>query len=188
VHVDYHVAFDERFYSVPHALVGERVEVRATALTVEIFHGGQRVYSHRRNYGPKGTMVTCEHHRPRAHSDYGKWPPERLISWARTLGPSVARVAEMTLSSYPRPEMGYRPVLGIIRCADKHGAARFDAACARALAVSGQTAPRRKFIEALLKQRLEQAPIATEQPLRPLGHHDNVRGGAYYTKETTHVD
>jgi hypothetical protein len=34
VHIDYHVAFDERFYSVPYTLVGERVEVRATALTV----------------------------------------------------------------------------------------------------------------------------------------------------------
>jgi len=42
VNVDYHVAFENRLYSVPHALVGERVEVRATALTVEIFHGNQR--------------------------------------------------------------------------------------------------------------------------------------------------
>ncbi len=188
VHIDYHVGFEDRFYSVPHTLVGERVEVRATALTVEIFHGGQRVFSHRRSYGPKGTAVTCEHHRPLSHGDYGKWPPQRLIAWAGTLGPSVARVAEMTLSSYPRPEMGYRPVLGIIRSGERHGAARFDAACARALAVSGRTAPRRKFIEALLKQRLEHAPIATTETVRPLGHHDNVRGGAYYDKETTHAD
>lgn len=188
VNIDYHVAFEDRFYSVPHALVGERVEVRATALTVEIFHGNQRVYSHRRSYGPKGTTVTCEHHRPASHKDYGKWPPERLIAWAGTLGPNVARVAEMTLSGYPRPEMGYRPVLGIIRAGERYGAQRFDAACARALAVSGSTPPRRKFIEALLKQRLEHAPMPVNETLRPLGHHDNVRGGGYYDKETTHAD
>ena len=188
VNIDYHVAFEDRFYSVPHALVGERVEVRATALTVEIFHGNQRVYSHRRSYGPKGTMVTCEHHRPISHKDYGKWPPERLIAWAGTLGPNAARVAEMTLAGYPRPEMGYRPVLGIIRAGERYGAQRFDAACARALAVSGSTPPRRKFIEALLKQRLEHAPMPVNEPLRPLGHHDNVRGGGYYDKETTHAD
>jgi transposase len=188
VNIDYHVAFDDRFYSVPHALVGERIEMRATTLTVEVFHGGQRVYSHRRSYGPKGTMVTCEHHRPVSHSDYGKWPPERLIAWAGTLGPSVARVAEMTMSAYPRPEMGYRPVLGLIRSGERYGAQRFDAACARALAVSGRTVPRRKFIETLLKQRLEHAPVATTETVRPLGHHDNVRGGAYYDKETTHAD
>jgi hypothetical protein len=78
--------------------------------------------------------------------------------------------------------MGYRPVLGIIRAGERYGAARFDAACARALAVSGQTAPRRKFIEALLKQRLEHVPLADTEQTRPLGHHANVRGGAYYDK------
>src|SRR6185436_9306998 len=31
VNIDYHVTFADRLYSVPHALVGERVEVRATA-------------------------------------------------------------------------------------------------------------------------------------------------------------
>jgi transposase len=188
VNIDYHIVFEDRLYSVPHALVGERVEVRATALTVEIFHGGQRVFSHRRSYGPKGTTVTCEHHRPVSHADYGKWPPQRLLSWAATLGTSVTRVAEMTLASYPRPEMGYRALLGIIRSGERHGAARFDAACARALAVSGDTAPRRKFIEALLKQRLEHAPVAPTENLRPLGHHENVRGGAYYDKENKHAD
>lgn len=188
VHVDYHVSFDERFYSVPYTLIGERVEVRATALTVEIFHGGQRVFSHRRSYGPKGTMVSCEHHRPQSHREYGKWPPERLVGWARTLGSHVARVAQMTLDSYPRPEMGYRPVLGIIRSAERYGATRFDAACERALAVSGDTAPRRKFIEALLKKNLDVAPITVAETVRPLGHHDNVRGGDYYNEETTHAD
>jgi len=182
VNIDYHVAFDDRHYSVPHTLIGERIELRATAMTVEIFHGGQRVFSHRRSFGPKGTSVTCEHHRPQSHADYGKWPPERVVAWAGSIGPSVARVAQMTLASYPRPEMGYRPVLGIIRAGERYGAARFDAACARALAVSGQTAPRRKFIEALLKQKLEHAPLAEAEPTRPLGHHKNVRGGAYYDK------
>ena len=84
--------------------------------------------------------------------------------------------------------MGYRPVLGILRAGERHGAARFDAACARALAVSGRSAPRRKFIEAILKQKLELAPIARAQAVRPLGHHDNVRGGAYYDMEKNNAD
>lgn len=188
VNIDYHVDFDDRLYSVPHALIHERVEVRATAMTVEIFHGGQRIFSHPRSYGPKGTSVTCEDHRPQSHKEYGKWPPERLVAWARTMGPSVAEVVEMTLGAYPRPEMGYRPVLGILRSAERHGASRFDAACARALAVSGRTAPRRKFIEAILKQNLEVAPVTKTETARPLGHHDNVRGGAYYDMENRNAD
>src|SRR5262249_6998852 len=53
VHIDYHVAFEHRFYSVPVALVGARVELRATPSTVEIFSRGERVASHPRSYGPK---------------------------------------------------------------------------------------------------------------------------------------
>ena len=72
VNIDYHVAFDGRLYSVPHALVGERIEIRATASTVEILHAGQGVASHRRSYAREGTAITEEHHRPESHRTYGK--------------------------------------------------------------------------------------------------------------------
>lgn len=182
VNIDYHVSFDGRHYSAPHALVGERIEIRATATMVEIWHGGQRVHGHRRSFGPKGCSVTCEAHRPPSHREYGKWPPERLIGWASKVGPHVARVAQMTLDQYPHPEMGFRAVLGLIRSGERHQAARFDAACAYALEVCGSTPPRRKYIEALLKKGLERMPIGTrsEQPF--IGLHENIRGGDYYER------
>jgi hypothetical protein len=34
VNIDYHVDLDRHYYSVPHQLVGRRVDVRATATTV----------------------------------------------------------------------------------------------------------------------------------------------------------
>ena len=46
VNIDYHIAFDPNFYSVPYTLVHERVEIRSTLTTIEIFHKGQRVASH----------------------------------------------------------------------------------------------------------------------------------------------
>ncbi len=187
VNIDYHVTFADRHYSVPHVLRGERVELRATNSMIEISHGGQRVASHRRSFGPKGSAITSDAHRPLSHRDYGKWPPERLVGWAGKLGPHVERVAEMTLAQYPRPEMGYRVVLGIIRSGEKLGAARFDAACARALEVCGSTPPRRKYIESLLRSGLDRVPSRQEK-LRPLGDHENIRGGAYYQKEKPHAD
>src|SRR5215469_35539 len=51
VNIDHHVAFDGNWYSVPYALTGELVEVRATPATVEIFHRGKRVASHLRHRG-----------------------------------------------------------------------------------------------------------------------------------------
>jgi hypothetical protein len=48
VNIDYHIAFDKHFYSCPHQLVKREVDVRATGSTVEVFHRGERVASHRR--------------------------------------------------------------------------------------------------------------------------------------------
>jgi hypothetical protein len=38
VNIDYHIAFNGNFYSVPNTLVQQVVEVRSTPTTVEIFH------------------------------------------------------------------------------------------------------------------------------------------------------
>jgi hypothetical protein len=50
VNIDYHVAFDSNFYSVPYNLVHELVEVRSLPTTVEIFHSSVRVASHLRSH------------------------------------------------------------------------------------------------------------------------------------------
>jgi transposase len=42
VNIDYHVMYDDRPYSVPHAMVGAQVQVRATVTTVEVLHKGRR--------------------------------------------------------------------------------------------------------------------------------------------------
>jgi hypothetical protein len=67
VNIGYHVEHDRRFYGVPHPLVHERVEVRATVVIVEIFLSGERVTSHRRSYGPPVTAVTDPGHWAQNH-------------------------------------------------------------------------------------------------------------------------
>jgi len=66
VNIDYHIAYDGNFYSVPYALVQHVVEVRSTPTTVEIFHKGNRITSHIRDRG-RGHAVTQGEHRPRSH-------------------------------------------------------------------------------------------------------------------------
>jgi hypothetical protein len=63
------------------------------------------------SYGRKGFFVTCDAHKPKRHSDYGEWPPERMLGWAQSIGPSVHAVVEKIFARYPRPELGYRPFL-----------------------------------------------------------------------------
>jgi transposase len=182
--IDYHVQYEYRYYSVPCALRGAAVHVRVTDTTVEIFHGGQRVASHARSYGPKGTYVTCEEHKPKSHRDYGKWPPERMRAWAYSLGPSVGMVVDAILRRYRNEEFGFRPVLALTRDAKTYGNERLDAACARALAVAGPSGPTRRSVVAILRRKLDQCPLAFEETsTATVVNHDNLRDRSEFNQE-----
>jgi transposase len=186
VNIDYHVEFDKRYYSVHHLRINQRVEVRATAAIVEIFHDTNRIASHRRSYGPIGTAVTDPAHRPENHRDQ-IWPPGRLIAWGAKFGPSVATVVEQTLARYVNPEQGYRACLGLMRAGDRYGGARLNAACERALSAGMPGGPKRKYIETILKKGLDLQPQTTPPKRGPVVQHENVRGPDYYDrKETRH--
>jgi transposase len=184
VNIDYHVEFDKRYYSVHHLRIHQRVEVRATAAIVEIFHDTERIASHRRSYGPPGTSVTDPAHRPENHRDQ-VWPPKRLIKWGARFGPAVASVVELTLARYVNPEQGYRACLGLMRAADRYGAVRMNAACERALSVGMPGGPKRKYIEAILKKGLDLQPPTSPPKRGPVLEHENVRGADYYDRKDT---
>jgi transposase len=176
VNIDYHVVFDSNYYSVPYNLVGELVEIRSMPTTVEIFHKGKRVASHLRSRG-NGQTVTNGEHRPRSHQEHLAWPPSRLMSWARTIGPNTERAIELLLQEKPHPEMGYRGCLGIIRLAKKYSNERLEAATQRALLTG---ACRYKSIDSMLKNSLDRQPLEPSPDITPPATHDNIRGAAYF--------
>lgn len=177
VHIDYHVVFDDHFYSAPYQLVGEEVWLRATAMTIEIFNGAnQRIGSHLRSYKP-GRHTTSDEHRSVLHQKHAEWTPERIVSWAKTIGANTALLVEKILTERRHPEHGYRSCLGIIRLDKKYGRDRLDAACARALAVNGRSYT---HVESILRNGLDRtALLKSDEPAKSI-EHDNVRGPDYY--------
>ena len=177
VNIDYHLEFDHRLYSAPCALIGMHVEVRATSTVVEVFHEGHRVASHRRSYGPKGSAVTCEQHRPQSHRAYGAWPPERMVGWAETVGPHAGQVVKAMLASRPHPEAAYRSCQGLMRLSRKYGSERCEQGCKRALEIDS---PRYKTVAALLERNLERGSSESESPRRL--NHEGIRGAEYFDR------
>jgi transposase len=178
VNIDYHVETAGHYYSVPHALVHERVDVRVTAMTVEIFHHGQRVAAHLRSLA-RGQHTTLPAHMPKAHHQHREWSPSRLIAWAETVGPQTAALVEAILASRPHPEQGYRSCLGILRLARRDGPLRLEAACARALAAGARSY---RHVDAILKHGLDRCPVpdaGSVPTARPVVH-DQLRGPTYY--------
>ena len=176
VNIDYHIAFDANFYSVPYALTGEVVEVRATPATVEIFHRGKRVASHLRSRG-RNLPITQAEHRPRSHQAHLEWTPSRMVDWAAKVGRHTAQLVERILDGKPHPEMGYRACLGLIRLARKHSAERMEAAAERALATG---AIGYRHVKSILQSRLDSQPLAAPPPSRVTPDHENLRGPEYF--------
>ena len=156
VNIDYHVAFDGNWYSVPYSLTGEAVEVRSTPATVEIFHRGKRVASHLRSRD-RNKAVTQNEHRPKSHQAHLEWPPSRMIQWAGKVGPNTAQVVERILNSKPHPEMGYRACLGIIRLAAKYSTERLEHAAERAVLTGAISY---KSVQSMLQNGLDSQPQA----------------------------
>ena len=180
VSIDYHVEVDHHYYSVPYTLVPEHthVEVRVSALTVEIFSRGQRVAAHLRSH-VRGQHTTETAHMPKAHQRHREWSPSRLIGWAQSVGPQTAVLVEAILASRPHPEQGYRSCLGILRLARREGASRLEAACARAVAVGARSY---RHVAAILKHGLDRSPLPESErspTARPLVH-EQLRGPSYY--------
>jgi transposase len=178
VNIDYHVDIDRHYYSVPHALAHQHVEARVTAMTIEIFHQGQRIASHARSY-ERGRHTTVADHMPKAHQRHSEWSPSRLERWASQIGPKTEEIVRLILRERPHPEQGYRSCLGILRLAKRYGEGRLEAACHRALVVRARSY---RHLESILKHGLDSQPlpeVAVETPVLP---HENVRGSEYYEK------
>jgi transposase len=128
VAIDYHVQYEDHFYSVPYQLLGEQLELRATETTVEIFRRGRRITSHLRSY-VKGGYTTKNEHMPRGHRDYAEWNPQWLIAWAKKVGPQTAALVEGIMAAKKHPEHGFKRCLGIMRLRKSYTDDRIERAC-----------------------------------------------------------
>jgi transposase len=178
VNIDYHVEFDCRFYSVPYRFVRQRLDLRATASTVEVLRAGRRVASHAREYGRR-RFVTDPAHMPASHRAHLQWTPSRLIEWGRSVSPATAAFVERVLVSRAHPEHAYRTCLGLMSLARRYGNERTGAACERALA-AGATSY--SSVKSILAEGLDGVPLRSAV-VPPPPTHENLRGAEYWREE-----
>ena len=175
VGLDYHVEVAGFCYSVPHALLREQVDTRATARTIEVFHRGKRVAAHLRHYaGPR--HHTQPEHMPSAHRRYAEWTHERLQRQARDIGPSTEALILAVLARRPHPEQGVRSCLGVLRLFRGIAAARAEAVSSRAIEIGALS---HDSVASILKHRLDQKASPQAADGTPLLH-DNIRGSRYF--------
>jgi transposase len=176
VHPDHHVEYQKHWYSAPYTLIHEKVEVRVTATTVELFRLGERVAAHVRDDTPY-KHTTDPGHRPPAHLAM-MFDPTSVLSWAKKTGPNAEAMVRRILEANPYREQGVRSAFGLMRMGEKHGAERTERACAHALSFGGKSyKPIKRILELGLEGRaLPHEGVAETPPVT----HENVRGPDYF--------
>jgi hypothetical protein len=177
VNIDYHVEFDKHFYSVPHHLFHQQVDIRATEHMVEIFHLGQPVAVHARNHR-QGRFSTNPDHMPSNHRFMADLNAEGLIRRANKIGPQTTNLIKATLKSRRYPEQAFRTCLGILNLAQKHDTRWLEQACQAVYEIKAFSYQAVKQELNLLYQQAETSEIET------LPTHENIRGAEYYQQRS----
>lgn len=131
VHRDCHVQFDRCFYSVPFTLVGQRLWLRATDGAVAIYQDYRQVAAHPRGRKPGQRFTVRDHLPPQAQAFFAH-DRDWCLEQATRVGPACAAFVERLLAD--RIVERLRAAQALLRLAERYGASRLEAACARALA------------------------------------------------------
>lgn len=180
VGIDYHIEYGKHYYSVPHALGGNEVEVRAGNKLLSIYAHGKRVACHARSNRPYG-QTTLTEHMPRSHQAHATWSAERFERWANDIGPATLNVVRHQLQRKRHPELSFRSVMGLLNLAKQYDRMRLEAACSRAMAIGS---PTRTSVASILKYGLDKhtgfSAKGRSNQDDHLQAHDNVRGADYF--------
>lgn len=180
---DYHVCVNQHYYSVPHTLRGERVDVRFTDTIVEILHNNIRVASHPRNPIADAT-TTLPEHRPPQHAAYAGMSAGVFLAQAESIGAFTRQVVAAVLGAQPYPQLAFDKCFGILSSLRrKYGDERLEAAAEYAIRIGS---PSYRVMKAALE-----SPTALPKQLTVslIDAHPNIRGAEEYKqKENNDVD
>lgn len=176
---NYHISVDRMNYSVPYEYIKQKVDVRLTKSTVEVFFNGNRICSHPRLHGRPNQYSTVEAHMPANHQKYIQWNGERFRHWASKIGENTHTVIDALLSGYKIEQQGYKACMGILKLADKYSAERLENACRKALTYSPR--PSLKNIQTILSSGQDKTPDDTRTAAKQTDtQYGFTRGADYY--------
>ncbi len=172
VNIDYHVQYDQHLYSVPHHLVGEKLELHAKDQLIELYFHAKRIASHARQYRPGTTTVAA--HMPLRHEKHHRWSQGRLMNWAKDLGDEVLFWVQVQLKQKQHEQQAYRVCLGLLNLSRNYPVNRLNNACAIA---NRNRLYRLKHIKSILQSNQDQLLGESKEPLTLLPQaHENIRG------------
>ncbi|MGN1210440.1 MAG: IS21 family transposase [Candidatus Cryptobacteroides sp.] len=130
---DFHIRFDNSYYSVDKAYLHKRVNVSATDDTVTIRSESGRLICQWPRATRKGQWQTDTNHLPDSFSSYSNWNGAYFIEKAMTFGPNTVEVIRNVLASRKYEVQTYRLCKGILSLSKTFGREALEESCRMAV-------------------------------------------------------
>ncbi len=175
---DYLVSDGINKYSVPFDLIGEKVDVRVTSGTVEIFFKGSRVASHVRASTVQRNPIVNPNHMPDEHRKYLTYNSDNFLEWAESIGENTKRVVTYFLTSGKEAEQGFKACASLTKLCEKYGKRKLESACVSVLTYT--TSPSIRLISTALKNTAIKSSASTDSQAD--NSYGITRGSGYYSR------
>ena len=130
---DFHIRFDNAYYSVDKAYLHKNVMIGATADTVRIYSMSGELICEWRRATRKGEWMTNPAHLPRSYKEMSEWNSTYFIRKAMSVGPNTVTVIKEILKSRTLEVQTYRLCLGILNFTKKYSRLALEDCCRLAI-------------------------------------------------------
>ena len=130
---DFHVRFDNAYYSVPKQYLHKQVLIRATVSAVKIFDQAGTMLCEWPRATYRGQWMTNPEHLPKHYKGFSEWNSTYFIQKALTIGPNTAEVIRRILTSRSYEVQTYRSCIGVLNFAKKYSKRTLEECCRQAL-------------------------------------------------------
>jgi len=180
VNMDYHITLEKCNYSVPFKYLKEQVEVRYSTQHVRIYHKNEIIATHPRLRTP-GETSTLHEHMPLDHQYiHEKMNPERLRSWAKSIGEYSMVFVEDSFEAVDHKANAYRQIVAVLSLAKRYGTTELELALMYA---TTHRILRVKSILSILDKKLYLQKSANNENYKVpalFDTHENLRGPNTY--------
>ena len=126
---DFHIRFDNAYYSVDKAFLHKKVLIGATSDTVNIYSMSGELIVCWPRASHRGEWKTNPKHLPDHYKEMSEWNATYFIKKAMTVGPNTVKVIQHILKSRDMEVQTYRLCLGVLNYTKKYSKLALEDCC-----------------------------------------------------------
>lgn len=179
---DFHVRFDNAYYSIDKAYLHKKVSIKASSSIVRFYSIAGDFICEWARATVKGQWSTKPEHLPESYKGFTQWNAAYFIQKASLIGRSTETVIRTILKSRKYEVQTYRMCLGILNFTRKYSNKTLEECCKQAISLNKQ---KYTFIKNTIPVIAEDLGLAGyNSPQKSTSE----RGGYVMAPETTSVD